>query len=81
MATIADKLLTQEQLAEWMKVGVRIVRRLRTKEGLPFVRIGKFIRYSLNDVEEWRRKRVIQIYEERVEGKPAQDVAPTAKSA
>jgi excisionase family DNA binding protein len=48
--------LTPDELAERWSVGVSQVYRL-TREGvLPVVRVGRYYRYRVADVEEWEQK-------------------------
>ena len=53
-------LLTPEQLAErlsvppsWIREKTRARARLRDKDPLPVVRLGKYVRFVLEDVDAW----------------------------
>lgn len=50
------ELLTERELAEAWKTSTRTIRHLR-QEGLPFVRIGRLVRYYPTEVEGWLRAR------------------------
>ena len=52
---MADELLTTEELAERWKISVWTLiewRRDRNSSKLPYVKIGRAVRYRLSDVEE-----------------------------
>ena len=45
-------LLTSEQLCDFLSVSRTTLFRFR-KNGLPFIRIGRSLRYRLDDIELW----------------------------
>jgi len=48
--------LTEGQLCEWLKIGRSTAVRWR-KEGMPFTKIVKAIRYDKDKVQEWLDKK------------------------
>jgi excisionase family DNA binding protein len=49
-----DRLLTVEQLAEYLGVPVATIYAWRyRREGPPGFRVGKYVRYRMSDVQEW----------------------------
>jgi excisionase family DNA binding protein len=55
-----EKHLTVQELAEREGVPVSTVRQWNYKGSGPrFMRIGKFVRYRLGDVEQWERSRLV----------------------
>jgi len=49
-----DELLTEQELADLLKVSVRTVRSWRTEgTGPPSLRIGRGVRYRRRDVDAW----------------------------
>ena len=49
------KLLTTEELCEYLQVNEQTLGRLRRK-GLPYFKIGGAVRFDVNEVLEWTRK-------------------------
>ncbi len=49
----AELLLDIAQLAERLGVTERFVRRLVEERRIPFLKIGKFVRFHPDDVERW----------------------------
>ena len=60
MSTETEQLIDIAGLAERLGVGERFVRRLVEERRIPFFKIGRHVRFHLDDVEEW-------IHESRVE--------------
>ena len=60
-----NKHLTTEQAAEFLAVPVSMVKRLRERRLIPYVKIGyRTIRYALHDLEKYvQRNRVAAIGE------------------
>lgn len=62
--------LTEQQLSDRIGVSVDTLREMRTKPGqdpLPFIKIGKCVRYSESDVADWlERRRVYDSHEGRM---------------
>ncbi len=60
MAT-AQVLLDITQLAERLGVSERFVRRLVEERRIPFLKIGKYVRFDPDDVDRWiARQRISQ---------------------
>lgn len=51
-----DKLLTTEELCQWFKVSRRTITTWRQEKGLPFLKIGKAVRFEKQEVEKWITK-------------------------
>lgn len=49
-AAIAEHLLTQEQAAEVLGVTPRYVRDMRARNVLPYVKVGKLVRFRRSDL-------------------------------
>ena len=47
------QLLTIDQLAEQLNVSVRHVRRLVAERRLPYLKVGKFVRFDPAEVAAW----------------------------
>lgn len=52
-STHLGELLTEAQLAEQWNTTVRHVRRLRVEGGLPFIKLGRLVRFDPDDVAGW----------------------------
>lgn len=50
---VVPKLLTMEELAERLGVTRRHVRRLVAERRVPFVRVGRFIRFEPAEISSW----------------------------
>jgi excisionase family DNA binding protein len=46
-------LFSIEQLADWLGVTNRFIRRLVAERRIPFLKIGKFIRFDPAEIEPW----------------------------
>jgi len=51
---VLPQLLTMDQLAERLGVTRRHVRRLVDERRVPFLRVGRFIRFNPIEIAEWR---------------------------
>ena len=51
--TVAPELLDIAQLAERLGVSERFVRRLVEERRIPFLKIGKFVRFDPGDIDRW----------------------------
>lgn len=49
----SPSLLSIEQLADWLGVTDRFIRRLVAERRIPFLKIGKFIRFDPAEIEPW----------------------------
>ena len=56
-------LWTSRETAEWLAVTERMIRRLVQERRIPFVRVGKFIRFRPEDVERWRDQNLQPVIE------------------
>lgn len=52
-STNLGALLTEHQLAEQWNTTTRHLRRLRVEGGLPFVKLGRLVRFDPDDVAAW----------------------------
>ncbi|HRE00493.1 MAG TPA: helix-turn-helix domain-containing protein, partial [Ilumatobacteraceae bacterium] len=52
-ATTSEQLLDIAGLAERLGVGERFVRRLVNERRIPFLKIGRHVRFDSGDVEAW----------------------------
>ena len=53
-ALLPDDLITDVELASWIRYEVRSVRNLRySGRGPKFIKVGRLIRYRVKDVTEW----------------------------
>ncbi len=56
---IFEKLIGREELARQLEVSPSFISKLMVLEGLPYVQIGRAVRFDLNEVKKWlflRRK-------------------------
>lgn len=55
MATVENTspMLTIDQLAQRLGTTVRHVRRLVAERRVPYVKVGKFVRFDPKDIAEW----------------------------
>ena len=51
-------LWTMAETAEWLSVPERMVRRLVAERRIPYVKIGRYVRFRPEDVEAWRDQNV-----------------------
>jgi predicted DNA-binding transcriptional regulator AlpA len=60
------KLLNEKEAAFYLGVSVSLLRQLRTRsypskaDFLPFYKIGRSVRYRLEDLDEWLEKRRVE---------------------
>jgi excisionase family DNA binding protein len=52
MAT-PDKLLDYQELADWLHDSVRHLRRLVDENRIPYVKIGRYVRFDPDQVRRW----------------------------
>ena len=50
-------LLTKKQLAEHLSISIRSIDNFMNNEGLPFYKMGRSVRFRLDDVAAWMQKR------------------------
>jgi len=48
-----NEILTIEELAELLKVSTRTIRRIIRRRELPYIRIGRQLRFRRGDVDAW----------------------------
>ena len=60
ISTSHDGLLDIDGLAERLGVGERFVRRLVEERRIPYLKIGRLVRFDAREVEEWIGSRRIQ---------------------
>ena len=51
-----EKLLTQEEVCEWLQISRATLHRLR-REGLPGFPVGRQIRFEQGEVKRWLKER------------------------
>ena len=58
MTTVDDleRLLTKKEVAGRWQVSEKTVERRMRKDGLPYIRIGRQIRFRLSDILAWEKK-------------------------
>jgi excisionase family DNA binding protein len=52
-----NELLTEQQLADQWHTTPRHIRRLRIESGLPYIKLGRLIRFEPRDVQHWLEAR------------------------
>jgi excisionase family DNA binding protein len=57
MGGTVEALLTLKQIAEYLNVSAKTVRRLIARRGLPHVRFGRVLRFDRGDVFRWLQAR------------------------
>ena len=48
-----SRLLTYEELAEWLNDSVRHLRRLVDEDRIPYRKVGHFVRFDPREIVEW----------------------------
>lgn len=48
-------MLTKQEVMEWLKVSLTTIDRLM-KQGMPYTKIGKAVRFEKEDVEKWLKE-------------------------
>ena len=54
---MSEELITESELAEWLRISKSTLHKLRSDGLLPFQKIGDSIRYSRKDIDDWLRHR------------------------
>jgi predicted DNA-binding transcriptional regulator AlpA len=58
--TSDDAILTEVEIADFLKLSTRTLQSWRVKnDGPPFIRVGRAIRYRLRDVVRWIEERTV----------------------
>lgn len=65
MAQMRTELIDIEALAAWLGVEIVFVRRLVAERRIPFLKIGKFVRFDPLEVAGWIDDQRVGIYKER----------------
>ncbi len=65
MARTRTDLIDIKAVATWLGVEIVFVRRLVAERWIPFLKIGKFVRFDPDDVARWIDDRRVGIYRER----------------
>ena len=52
--TTGRGLWTSAETAQWLTVPERMVRRLVAERRIPYVKVGRYVRFRPQDVKEWR---------------------------
>lgn len=67
-----ERFVDEAEVAEMLNMKRSTVARLRRQENLPHVRIGKTIRYALDDVEKWFKQYAVNKQTEGLENEQKQ---------
>ena len=51
------ELLTEQQLADLWHTSARHIRRLRVEADLPYIKLGRLIRFAQRDIDHWLKTR------------------------
>jgi excisionase family DNA binding protein len=51
------ELLTEQQLADLWHTSARHIRRLRVEADLPYIKLGRLIRFDQRDIDHWLKTR------------------------
>jgi len=52
---LGHRMLTIEQICEWLNITERHVRKLVEREAIPYRKVGRLLRFSEPEIEEWTR--------------------------
>jgi excisionase family DNA binding protein len=52
-----DNLIDRKKLAQELRVSESFISKLKAQEGLPSIKIGRLVRYRLDEVESWLNER------------------------
>jgi excisionase family DNA binding protein len=55
-----DKLITLEELCDWLDVKAVWVYRQTREKAIPYIKVGKYLRFSKSDIEKWIRENTNQ---------------------
>jgi excisionase family DNA binding protein len=58
--TIPDQLLTVDQLAERLGTSIRHIRRLVAERRVPYVKVGRLVRFDPTEIAVWLDKHRVQ---------------------
>lgn len=51
-----NKLLTIEELADFLQIKKSFIRSLVFQRKIPFIKIGRLIRFDMNEIIQWIKK-------------------------
>lgn len=54
---LSEGLLSKERLSEKLDISVSFINKLMRLEGLPYVKLGKLVRFRVSEVQPWLRQR------------------------
>jgi excisionase family DNA binding protein len=74
--SIIERLITKKQLSIELGVSGRTINNLMAKYGLPFVRVGRSVRFNRRKVEAWLANPFCQYEEEAIAGLPGTSENP-----
>lgn len=52
---LGHRMLTLEQVCEWLNVTERHVRKLVERDAIPYRKVGRLLRFSETEIDEWTR--------------------------
>ncbi|OPZ16732.1 MAG: Helix-turn-helix domain protein [candidate division BRC1 bacterium ADurb.BinA364] len=58
-AATSDDLLTLREIAEWLRVNPRTVRRMVDRDKMPAIRVGRQWRFRTDWIDEWLQRGTI----------------------
>jgi excisionase family DNA binding protein len=61
-------LVDMETVARWLSTSTRHVRRLVAEKRIPFVKVGHFVRFDLDDVARWVEEQKVEVGRGPAEG-------------
>jgi excisionase family DNA binding protein len=56
-----DSCITKNELAQHLKVSVSLINRLMAEDGLPHVKIGRAVRFRLDDIYAWFQRKGMKL--------------------
>lgn len=63
--TELDRLLTLDEVAEWLGTGVRFPRRLVAERRIRFVKVGRHVRFPESAVREYIAASTVEVVDRR----------------
>lgn len=48
-----QRLITKEQLSEWLSVPIKTIQDWVYKRKIPFVKVGSLVRFRVSEIESW----------------------------
>jgi excisionase family DNA binding protein len=59
--TIFDSCITKNELAQHLRVSVSLINRLMSEEGLPHLKMGRTVRFRLDNIYEWFHRKGMKL--------------------